>query len=80
MSSNICLIDKRVLTRKDHKCSWCGELIPKGTSVRFLSGIFDDSFFSSRMHDECDAACSRSEVEDGYAPYDNQRGIAWQEE
>ena len=80
--SDVVLTDVRVVTRKTHKCDWCGEVIQKGSNVRFISGRFEGEFFSSRMHDECDAACSRSDgvADEGYAPFDNQRGVAWQEE
>jgi len=79
--SNVVFVDKLVKTRKEHLCSWCGEAIPKAAKVRFTSGIYDDGFYRSYMHDECDVACTASlSSGDEYMFYDNQRGVSWQDE
>lgn len=79
--STVIFTDKTVKTRKAHHCNWCGELIKAGESVPFIKGIFEGNMFSAWMHEECQHACNRSDVsEEGYVPFENQRGVSWGEE
>ncbi len=73
------LQDSQPKARKDHKCSWCGELIHKGTIYNYSTGIFDGHFYTSHTHDECLKAMHRSRNEkslddDGFTPYEQLRG------
>lgn len=40
-------------SRKKHKCEHCWQEIPKGVSYTFSSGIFDNSPFAMKAHNEC---------------------------
>lgn len=75
------LTDKRVTCRQQHLCSWCGELIQKGEKAHYQTGIFDGEFYSSRTHIECEEAIRRSPeiFDDGYDPYDQKRGMTYEE-
>lgn len=65
--------------RKDHRCVWCGEVIPKGQIHERTIGKMDGEFQSSRYHIECATACTEWCREndpwgDGYSPYGFYRG------
>lgn len=36
----------KVKTRKEHKCEFCGDDIPKGNSAYFVSGIYSGEFIN----------------------------------
>jgi hypothetical protein len=38
--------DKKVVTKKDHRCFGCGGTIPAGSTVSYFSGVSDDGDFS----------------------------------
>lgn len=38
--------------KKDHRCSWCGETIPKGTQYAYVTGYTED-FWAGKLHPEC---------------------------
>jgi hypothetical protein len=60
--------------RKDHECTYCGELIEKGSDYTFQDGHHDGSWFTSKMHDECfDDFCTNGDGE--YTMYDNERPV-----
>ena len=45
---------KRVKTRKEHVCEYCGKTILKGTSgVLYESGLFDGEFFARYACQTC---------------------------
>jgi hypothetical protein len=69
------LSESTPLARKDHKCSWCGQPIPKGTRYAYSSGIFEGRMVVNKMHPECDAAAIEDfrEWGEGFTPYDNER-------
>lgn len=75
------LRDSQPKARKDHKCTWCGKLIPKGTIYNYSSGVFDGSFCTSHLHDECLKAQQKSynrreiSFDEGYEPYAQKRGL-----
>lgn len=41
---------------KNHRCSWCNELIEKNSEYFFQSGIGYDGPYSSKLHQECKKA------------------------
>ena len=46
--------DKHVKTRKEHRCEYCGKMIPKGTpGVLYESGSFDGYMFARYACSEC---------------------------
>ena len=60
------------VSRKDHRCSYCGELIPKKSFYTFQKGNWDGSWFESKFHHECfEALCEDGDGE--YTPYSNER-------
>jgi hypothetical protein len=65
-----------VKTRKDRRCEWCGEDIPKGSTVPYFGGMWDGDWQSWHMHPECREASTldRSYMEDGFSPYEHARG------
>jgi hypothetical protein len=63
--------------RKDYRCEWCDESIPKGEKHFARTYIFDGDFNSGRMHLECEAAMHKSphdELAEGWLPGDYKRG------
>lgn len=44
------------VARKDHKCTWCAEAIPKGEKHVARSYKFEGDFNSDRLHNECSEA------------------------
>lgn len=65
---------RRHLGRKDHRCEWCGQSIPKGEMFQHFVGKWDNEFQNWRMHDECyNAASQDDDLIDGFCPYGNER-------
>ena len=63
------LNSNQVVVRKDHKCCWCGEGIPRRSNALSISSTFDDRIGRDWMHLECDEARGRldwSDYQDGY--------------
>ena len=60
--------------RKDHRCIWCGQTIPKGESFAHYKGIWEGNWQNWRMHEECYASCDSLDYEDGFEPYAHKRG------
>lgn len=50
-----CVRDRLVTALVRHRCFLCGELIPAGAVYRLRTGIGDDGFAVTRMHQECEA-------------------------
>ena len=69
---------KQVTTRKNHRCGWCDELIPKGTTdIWSRSYIFEDGPQSDWMHPECWDAMfemDHCDLAEGWMPGDFVRG------
>lgn len=72
------LIEQRQVraARKQHKCIWCGEAIPEGSSYIKERSIFNDEPQSHHFHAECLGALQDAVSESGEAefePYVNER-------
>ena len=70
-----CTEPKTVIAAKQHQCTWCGQLIEKGESHSTWKSV-DDTWFTSRMHPECEEALDedvRLGGETEYLPFDNDR-------
>lgn len=66
-----------VTARKDHRCSWCGEVIP-ATTQYMRWATFDDSVFTNKMHLECHITMldeGRKYGEYEYTPYSQERAV-----
>lgn len=46
--------EKRVCTRKEHRCAYCRSVIPKGATVRYESGIYDHVPYARYACGECE--------------------------
>lgn len=63
------------MARKKHRCSYCGEAINAGDAYQYQDGIWEGSWFKSRMHPECfDDMCENGDGE--YSPYSHERPSA----
>lgn len=51
--SNISSVKKIKKCKKDHICCQCNIIIPKGNAYMIHSGIYDDSAFTQKFHNEC---------------------------
>ena len=61
--------------KKPHKCTWCGQQIPIGEVYRRWRSV-DNSFFVSKMHEECVGAMLeefRETRDNEYLPFENER-------
>ena len=64
--------------RKNHKCMWCGEVIPDGSPCVYVSSMWDGDMSYGHMHTECCQAnhdgWHESSPYDGYEFYSMVRG------
>ena len=63
--------------KKEHKCSWCGEQIEIGETYYYQAGTYYGDFQVTKLHEDCDAACSEASYKYGmedYEPYSYKRG------
>ena len=51
--SFLLLTQTKLKARKDHRCIWCGQLIPKGENYIRESSIFENDFQDHKWHPEC---------------------------
>lgn len=75
--SYTCLRETTPVARKEHKCIWCGQLIPVGERYHREHSIFDGRFQDHRWHNECwDAAQQffRESHDNEFVVYENPRG------
>jgi hypothetical protein len=70
-----CLSESTPVARKDHKCSWCGQPIPKATRYVYSSGVWEDRIVVNKMHPGCAEAAAEDYrmYGEGFTPYDNER-------
>jgi hypothetical protein len=62
--------------RKEYRCEWCGQKIPKGEKHVAYVGMWENEFQNWRMHDECYADAQNSdEMSDGFSSYDHERPV-----
>lgn len=58
----------------DHRCIWCGEMIPKGDVHAHFAGKWHGEFQDWRMHPECHEDCASDfALEEGFMPYEHKR-------
>lgn len=72
----VMLSETSPVARKDHRCIWCGENIPKGSKYVAERSVFDGEMQNHHWHVECIADCRRSndeEYEDEFTPFENER-------
>lgn len=64
--------------RKEHRCIWCGEIIPKGEVFAHYRGISENEWQNWRMHKECLEATDKDDVDlsDGFYEYEHKRGTS----
>jgi len=70
-----CTPAKTVIAAKQHRCTWCGQSIQKGESHEVWKSV-DGSWFTNRMHPECNKALN-AEMDyygdDEYIAFSNER-------
>ena len=72
---------KRPKARKVHQCEWCLDEIVVGEVYARSTGIYDDSFYSIPMHEDCLAASWRdSWGDEERCPEDHARGVSCSDE
>lgn len=77
MSSYTEISYKHVIGRKDYRCEWCDQLIPKGEKQMYRAYHFEGDFNTGRMHLECEVAMDKSDrelISEGWLPGDCKRG------
>jgi hypothetical protein len=52
-------------TRKPHRCIWCDEMIPAGSTTCYSSGTWHGDFYANHLHPECAAARDANLAENG---------------
>ncbi len=60
--------------RKDYRCVWCDEMIPKGSTHTRRTGRFDGEWRNERWHPECVRASENLDVGDTFSPGNHIRG------
>jgi len=61
--------------RRDHRCIWCNEIIPKGSEHIYRAYIFDNEFQTDRMHGECFGVMGDADdFDEGFMPGEFNRG------
>ena len=61
--------------KKPHNCTWCGQKILMGERYSRWASV-DDSYFTSKMHEECVGAMLdefRETRDNEYLPFENER-------
>ena len=70
--------NKKVKTKKRHRCEWCNEWIEAGEAANYREYIVEGDFYHGHMHLECDAAMMSGTAaidnDDGWMPGDFKRG------
>lgn len=62
--------------KKEHRCTWCGQMIPVGEQYVRRRGTFEGDPQIDKLHYECDDAAQeyfREWGPEGYSPYENER-------
>ncbi len=69
-------------SRKPHRCSWCGQEIPVGSTYREFANVYEGEFQCNVFHQECWDACGRNVDESDEGEYEygsNHRGMTERE-
>ena len=62
------------VARKNYRCEWCGQTIPKGEKHVHHKGVWESEFQDWRMHQECfDDGTGTEEIQEGFLPFENAR-------
>jgi ribosomal protein L24E len=63
-----CNVRNIMKTRKIHKCLFCSEEIPKGSSCTSYSGVWDGEFYNYRFCDRCESFIHKHNIDlsDGF--------------
>jgi hypothetical protein len=62
------------VSRKEYRCEWCGEPIPKGEKHLHYTGVWEGEWQNWRMHMECqDDGYLNEIIPDGFTPFENER-------
>lgn len=62
--------------RKDYRCEWCAEKIPKGEKHFYRAYHWEGDFSTGRMHLECEKAMEKSlDAGEGWMPGEPARGV-----
>lgn len=60
--------------RKDYRCEWCGQIIPKGEKHLHFAGIWEGDWQNWRMHSECHEGMQLEDpYNDGWTPAEHER-------
>jgi hypothetical protein len=75
------LSETRPIARKDHRCIWCGQSIPKGSQYVYEVSVFDGDMQNHHWHEEClkSARTNNDEGEWEFMPWSNERPTAARE-
>lgn len=66
--------DTRPVARKDYRCEWCGQQIPKGEKHYHYVGVWEGDWQNWRMHSECfELASANGDMREGFTPFENER-------
>ena len=70
--SDFCRTAEQRKAAKDHRCTYCGEGIPRGEVYQEQTGVWDGAAFRNKFHAECfQALCDEGEGE--FTPYSETR-------
>ena len=68
------LSETRPIARKDHRCIWCGEKIPKGEQYVAERSVFDGDMQNHHWHQEClEDVHENNDTAWEFMPYSNER-------
>ena len=65
--------------RKDHSCIWCNMPIEAGEKYLDRAYKFEGSFYTDKLHLDCNEALGNSDDLDGFEPYNQYRGKTMKE-
>ena len=68
---------KHVSGKKEYRCEWCNEAIPKGEKHLSRAYRFEGTFTAGRMHLDCETAMDKSDralLSEGFYPGECKRG------
>jgi hypothetical protein len=73
--SDFCRPAEQRKAAKEHRCTYCGEGIPKGEVYQEQTGFWDGAAFRSKFHGECyQELCAEGEGE--FTPFSEDRPVS----